>query len=329
MSCRDGFLFSIDDGDHVGWGEASPIPGWSVTGLGDTEWALRQAKSEITGGDEAVVGQVVGELAAEPHARAAVASAWADLQARTLGLSLAVYLMDSYLPSGEPPDLRVSVNAFIAALDIANVEAEAIVAARSGFRHVKLKVGSSQPIIDIHRVRAARAAIGPDVELRLDANGSWDHGTAADLLNEVAAQDIAFCEEPVEGIEAQAALADVVSIPVAADESVRTADDARRAVELGLPVLVVKPQALGGPDTTMQIVGLAQEAGAKVIVTSFLDSAVGLTHAAHVAGAVGPAEAHGLATAKIFTRDLAEPPPLEAGVMTLPEVPGLGITPDD
>ena len=329
MTLRDGFLFAIDDGDHVGWGEASPIPGWSAAGLSDTEQALQQANSEINGGDDAVVGQVVHQLTAEPHARAAVASAWADLQARRLGLSLAAYLVDAFLPSGEPPNLRVPVNAFIAALDIANVEAEAIMAARSGFRHVKLKVGSSQPIIDVHRVRAARAAIGPDVELRLDANGSWDHDTAADLLNEVAAQDIAFCEEPVEGIEAQAALSEVVSIPVAADESVRTADDARRAVELGLSVVVMKPQALGGPDVTMQVAGLANDAGARVIVTSFLDSAVGLTHAAHVAGAVGHGEAHGLATAKIFTEDLAEPPSIEAGVMTLRSVPGLGVTPNN
>ena len=118
---------------------------------------------------------------------------------------------------------------------------------------------------------------------------------------------------------------------MAADESIRGEADARRALALGVGTLIVKPQALGGPDVALTIAARARDAGASAVVTSFLDSAVGITHALHVAAAVDAAaprgQAHGLATASLLAADVAEAPVVVAGAMAVPAAHGLGLAP--
>ena len=173
--------------------------------------------------------------------------------------------------------------------------------------------------------------MGTGAELRLDANGAWDPVTALDVLNRVQDCDIAYCEEPVAGIDAIASVGRRSPIPVAVDESIRGEGDAVRAMDLGVGTLVVKPQALGGPDVAMSILARARAAGASVTVTSFLDSAVGLAHALHVAAAadasVSQHRAHGLATAALMAADVAEAPVAIGGAVTVPAAPGLGLAP--
>ena len=346
---RSGFLVSITAGGHTGWGEASPLPGWSRNSLLQTETALRPALEAIGTDAESAVAAVIASLEHAPHARAAVAGAWADLQARQAGKTLAAHLVESTgagrsrstgagraetsgkRRSGPAPYEEVAVNALITADAPDDVESEAQDAVKAGFRAVKLKVGRAEPATDVDRVRAARAGLGPEAELRLDANGAWDQATAVEVLGRVQDCNIAYCEEPVAGIEAIAAVGRRSPIPVAVDESIRSEFDAGRALELGVSTLIVKPQALGGPDVALAIAARTREAGASVVVTSFLDSAVGLAHALHVAAAADAAashrQVHGLATAGLLAEDLTAPPPIAAGAMPLPSSSGLGVTP--
>ena len=346
---RSGFLVSITAGGHTGWGEASPLPGWSRNSLLQIETALRPALEVIGTDAESAVVAVIASLEHAPHARAAVAGAWADLQARQAGKTLAAHLVESTgagrsrstgagraetsgkRRSGPAPYEEVAVNALITADAPDDVESQAQEAVKVGFRAVKLKVGRAAPATDVDRVRSARAGLGPETELRLDANGAWDQATAVEVLGRVQDCNIAYCEEPVAGIEAIAAVGQRSPIPVAVDESIRSESDAVRALELGVSTLIVKPQALGGPDVALAVAARTREAGASVVVTSFLDSAVGLAHALHVAAAVDAAashrQVHGLATAELLAEDLAAPPPIASGAMPLPSSSGLGVTP--
>ncbi len=346
---RSGFLVSITVGGHTGWGEASPLPGWSRNSLLQTETALRPALEAIGTDAESAVAAVIASLEHAPHARAAVAGAWADLQARQAGTTLAAHLVESTGAgrsrstgagraetsgkgrSGPAPYEEVAVNALVTADEPDDVGSEAQDAVEAGFRAVKLKVGRAEPATDVDRVRAARAGLGPEAELRLDANGAWDQATAVEVLGRMQDCNIAYCEEPIAGIEAIAAVGRRSRIPVAVDESIRSESDAVRALELGVSTLIVKPQALGGPDVALAIAARTREAGASVVVTSFLDSAVGLAHALHVAAAVDAAashrQVHGLATAELLAEDLAAPPPIASGAMPLPSSSGLGVTP--
>ena len=325
---RAGFLVALSVDGITGWGEASPLPGWSRTSLLDTETALRSASDDLVRGGEAALDTLLATMHDTPHARAGLAGAWADLQARGVEQSLAECLVAD--PTCALAS-EVAVNALIAAPELSEVQQVAQGAVEAGFKAVKLKVGAVDPAVDVDRVRAARAGLGPGGELRLDANGAWDDRTALDVLSRVQDCDVAYCEEPVAGIDAIAAVGRRSRIPVAADESIRSECDAVRALDAGVSNLIVKPQALGGPDVALAIAARAHEAGARVTVTSFLDSAVGLAHTLHVAAAVDTMvphrRAHGLATAGLLAVDVADLPPVTAGVMSLPPGYGIGVAP--
>ncbi len=319
---RAGVLVKLTDGDHAGWGEASPLPGWSRTTLAAVVVDLAQARFEIADGGAPALASAIDALARSPQARAGLAGAWADLRARRNGIPLARELAPDPAPA-------VAVNALVAAADPDGVEAQAAAAVAAGHACVKLKVARADPATDADRVRAARSGLGTGPELRLDANGAWDRPTALKVLRAVEPLSVSYCEEPVAGIEAMASLSRETAVGVAADESIRNHIDADRALGLGLSVLIVKPQALGGPDAAMSVAALAAAAGARAVVTSFADSAVGLAHALHVAAAAdqGRGEAHGLATASLLAQDTAAPPAVVAGRMELPAGEGLGLEP--
>ena len=396
---RAGFLVALSHGAHTGWGEASPLPGWSSTTVAQTSEALDRALGRLHAEGRPALGPVLDALSDAPHARAAVAGARADLLARESGRTLAACLLadpELGLPRSQPPAAAatsaagaaraapvadsaaagaaaagaaapcaaaagpvvadaavaacagpvaadaavagaVAVNALITAADPARVEQQALAAVRDGFGAVKLKVGAGSPAADVDRVRAARSGLGSEPELRLDANGAWDRATAVGVLARVEPCRIAFCEEPVPGLEAMAAVSRSTGVPAAADESMRSAADAEAALRLGIDTLVVKPQALGGPDTALAVASRAFDDGAAVVVTSFLDGAIGVAHALHAAAAVdalaasavpgrGP-QAHGLATSGLLAADTAAPPRVGAGLMHLPPPPGLGVAP--
>ena len=326
---RAGFLVSLTADGLTGWGEASPLPGWSRTSLLETEAGLRRVLDGLDACDESGLGTLIGTMQDTPHARAGVAGAWADLQARRAGRSLADHLV---IDPNRVPAQAVAVNALIAEPEPSRVEEAVRNAADAGFRAVKLKVGAADPAIDVERVRAARAALGDEAELRLDANGAWDERTALEVLERVDDSDIAYCEEPVAGVEEIAALGQRSPVPVAVDESIRSEADAVKALNLGVSTLIVKPQALGGPDIALAIAERARRAGASVVVTSFLDTTVGVSHALHVAAAVAgtasPRRAHGLATSNLLAGDVADSPPVTSGEMQLPRSPGIGVVPD-
>ncbi len=352
---REGLLISISDGTHVGWGEATPLPGWSRESLADCRTTLESTTSRLAHLDsvnDPRFGAILAELEARPHARAALAGAAFDLFARRHGVSIASLLEASTSPgwSAEPwggqgvPRAELStspgwsaegeaprsvlVNGLISQRQpeaVANAAAEL---ALQGMTAVKLKVAAADPRTDLARVAAARSAIGDDIELRLDANGGWDIDTAIATLHKMAGYNIAFCEEPTTGIDGIAAVGAASAVPVAVDESAVNLSDIAAALRTNkISVVVIKPQALGGPDLALAAVALVEESGADAVVTTMIDSAIGVAHAVHVAAAVLPEKAHGLATSALLAEDTAPRLKVEDGKLHLPNPPGLGVSP--
>ena len=321
---RRGVLVRVAEESLAGWGEAAPMPGWSPAGLSGVIEQLETAGPVLADAadvDDHRVEQVLADLVDQPDARAAIAGAVFDLRARRAGVALADLLAPGAATS-------VGVHGLVAARDPDDAAAAAQRLVEDGFAALKLKVGEAPVDVDLARVAAVRAASGPDIELRLDANGGWDVDTAVDALAAMSAYDIAFCEEPVEGLDGLAAVGRSTGVPIAVDESARSLDDIAVALDTGeIDVVVVKPQAIGGPDIARRAVVLARERGATPVVTTMIDSAVGVAHAAHVAAACGPHGVHGLATAQLLADDVADPPRLVAGRLDLPAGPGLGLTP--
>lgn len=226
---------------------------------------------------------------------------------------------------------RIPVNALLAATDPAEAAAEAAALVARGFRCLKLKLSPRDLAGDRRRLAAVRAAVGPAVALRADANAAWTVAEAIAALRALADLALEYVEQPVASLADLAAVRRAVAVPIAADESVVDAAsvDALVAAEAA-DVIVIKP-ALLGPRASLEAARRAHAAGLAVTVTSALDSSVGIAFAAHVAAAVAaPLRACGLATAELLAGDLVrEPLAIVAGALQLPERPGLGVELDD
>jgi o-succinylbenzoate synthase len=255
----------------------------------------------------------------------AIETAVMDALAQHQGVPLATLL-------GEPRS-AVPVNATIGSCEPEDAAREAAQAAAAGFPAVKLKVGGRPLTADVARVAAVREAIGPAVALRLDANGAWRPDEAVAILQALAPYQIDYVEQPVR----PGRLAELVwvrkegGVPIAADESVTSPAQlvALLAAE-AVNVVVLKPMVLGGLRRCVALAQLARTAGVRVVITSSLESGIGTAAALHLAAAL-PADTPpcGLATIGLLEHDLLTAPlPLDRGVMTLPDRPGLGVQPD-
>ncbi len=327
---RSGLLLGlVDDSGITGWGEAAPLPGWSGDTFPQAEAGLRGLALTIQERPrpaERLSPTAASWLARLPSAAAALDTALLDLASQEAGVSLA-----EHLAGGRAWAKGVAVNALIVGESATDVSAAGAGARRDGFGAFKLKLGGRTIGDDIERVAALRSAIGPDASLRLDAGGRWTSDEAARILTALVAYDIEYVEDPVADLDALVQLGMATEIPLAADVVLgRSADPLGLVSTALIDVFVLKPGALGGLSMAAAIAARAADRGRRVVVTSFLESAIGLTAAVHLAAAL-PEDgyASGLATSYLFAENVAEPPVIVTGTIQVPDGPGLGIAPSE
>ncbi|HEX2272913.1 MAG TPA: enolase C-terminal domain-like protein [Acidimicrobiales bacterium] len=204
---------------------------------------------------------------------------------------------------------RVAVNALVPAVGPATAASVAAEAVAAGAGCVKVKVGD---LHDTGRVAAVRDAVGPRVRLRLDANGAWDVETAVSFLGRLARYDLELVEQPVASLDDLARVRRRLPVPVAADECVRSTDDARRLRALdAADAVVVKVQPLGGVAAAIEV---AEAAGVPAIVSSLYETSVGLAAGLALAAALPELPyACGLGTAALLAGDVVADPLVPVG----------------
>lgn len=209
---------------------------------------------------------------------------------------------------------RVPVNVTVPAVDAAT--AGRIVRASGGCRTAKVKVAEPGQTAaqEADRLAAVREALGPDGAIRVDANGGWDVETAVDRLRllDRAAGGLEYAEQPAASVPDLARVRRATHVPIAADESIRRAEDPFAVVRAeAADIVVLKVQPLGGVRACLD---LAEQIGLPVVVSSALESSVGLAAGVALAAAL-PAlpYACGLATAQLFTQDVTDHPLLPVG----------------
>ncbi len=220
---------------------------------------------------------------------------------------LAAAIEFGWSPSPPPHRMTVPVNATVPAVPAASVPA--VLARFDGCRTAKVKVGEPGQRLDddVQRVAAVRREMGPEGRVRLDANGAWNVDEAEHAIRAMERYDLEYVEQPCASIEELAEIRRRIArldIPIAADESVRKADDPLAVARAGAAdVLVIKAQPLGGVSRALAIVA---EAGLPAVVSSALDSAVGLSMGVALAAALPelPYDC-GLGTGALFTVDVA------------------------
>ena len=211
-----------------------------------------------------------------------------------------------------PPALRnrIAVNATVPAVDPDSVRA--VLARFPGCRTAKVKVAGGDETLsaDVGRVRAVRDALGPEGRIRVDANGGWNVDEAEHAIHALAPFDIEYVEQPCASVEELAEIrlrTKYMGIPIAADESVRRADDPLAVAEAGAAdLLVIKAQPLGGIRRALDIVA---RAGLPVVISSALETSVGLAMGAQLAASVAELDYDcGLGTASLLAADVTRAP---------------------
>jgi O-succinylbenzoate synthase len=212
-----------------------------------------------------------------------------------------------------PPDAptRIRVNATLPAVDGDSVAA--VLARFPGCRTVKVKVAEAGQELsdDVARVSRARDYLGPDGRIRVDANGGWNLDEAEHAIHALAEFDLEYVEQPCGAVDELAEIRKRVKymgIPIAADESVRKAEDPVAVARAkAADILVIKAQPLGGIEHALKIV---EEAALPVVVSSALDTSIGLSMGAYLAASIpgGLTYDCGLATAALLKADVTDAP---------------------
>ena len=183
---------------------------------------------------------------------------------------------------------------------------------------MKVKVGVGD---DAGRVAAVRAAAGPEMELRLDANGAWTVDEAVAAIEALAPAGLELVEEPVHGIEAMRAVRDRVPVRVAMDETAAEPGSLTAAVA---DAVCLKVSRCGGISSLLAQAALVRASGADVYVSSTLDGPLGIAAGVHCAAALRPTDACGLDTLGLFEDELTVLA-VRDGEIAVPVAPGLGV----
>ncbi len=212
----------------------------------------------------------------------------------------------------EVPHYRdsIPINATLPAVAAAQVPA--VLERFGAVRTVKVKVAERGQTLDddVARVRAAREHLGPVGRIRVDANGAWNIDEAEHAAHLLAPFDLEYLEQPCASVDELAELRERLrdwQLPIAADESVRKAEDPLAVARAGAAdLLVIKAAPLGGVRAALAI---AADAGLPVVISSALESSVGLAMGARLAAAVPELLFDcGLGTAALLAADVTRDP---------------------
>jgi len=302
------------DGE-TGHGEAAPLQSYDGVSVADVLVALDECRPVLASYPcHAPVADVVArcaEVTTVAPALAAIDLALWDLAGKRARLPVSRLLGAG---AGQP---LIEVNWTIAATDRSGAAQEAAEARVAGFKTVKLKVGIGD---DAGRVAAVRAFGGPQLTIRIDANGAWDPDQAVAALRALEPSGIELCEEPVHGLDQLAALRGETEIPIALDES---ADHPGALDDAFGDLVCLKIARCGGIAGTLAAAGRARASGYEVYLASTLDGPLGIAAGLHCAAVIAPRRACGLATLGLFA-GRHDPLAASDGTVAVPTAPGLG-----
>jgi O-succinylbenzoate synthase len=207
----------------------------------------------------------------------------------------------------EPVRAQVPVNCTVPA--VGPERAAEIVRASRGCRTAKVKVAEPGQAFDddLARLQAVRDVLGPHGRVRIDVNGRWSVDEAVEHIAQLGWLDLEYVEQPCATVEELAAVRRRVDVPIAADESIRRAEDPMRVVAHdAADIAVLKVQPLGGVRACLRV---AEKINLPVVVSSALETSVGIAAGVALAAALPSLPfACGLATVQLLQTDVVDDP---------------------
>lgn len=307
MAGREGLLLRLRSlGGQTGWGEASPLPGFSVE-------TLPEAEADLLRGVAAVRGEewpddpraLLDALAERMDAMDLLPSARFCLELALMNLATGEGVG---LPFAITPQARetIRVNALI--MDEADLPREIDRVLGEGYRAVKMKVGRRPVSQDAARVRQARTLLGPDIDLRLDANRSWDWASATAFAEGIRNVEIAYIEEPLADPTVLPAFAEKTGLPVALDETLSRLEPSALDGHGYARAVVLKPSLIGGLTRTIRMAAVASKVGMTPVLSAAFETGVGTLGVAALAASLANEAAAGLGTYLRLRHDVVSPP---------------------
>jgi O-succinylbenzoate synthase len=318
-------LVRVTDGDGAeGWGECTAGEGpfyseewvdsaWEATRLFLAPMALGR---EVEGA--AGVFGLMGRVRGNRMAKAAVETACWDLEARRAGVPLWRHLggVQAEIPCGVSIGIQDSHEQLLE-----KIEKEL----RDGYQRIKIKIKPGWDREVVERVRSRF----PDIRLMVDANSAYTLEDAS-MLRALDEYDLMMIEQPLayDDREDHAKLQKMIRTPVCLDESVRSAEDARKAIEMGACRIVnVKLGRVGGHAEAARVESVCRESGVPVWCGGMLESGIGRAHNVAMATLRGftlPGDVS--ASARYWAEDIIDPPVTvtPAGTIKAPDGPGIG-----
>lgn len=277
LKTRDGLFVWLRDGEREGWGEISPLPGFSRETLDEAQSALLGWVQNWRQDEETSLPEL-------PSAAFGISCALAELDDT---LPITADYRAAPLCTGDPDEL---------VLALADMPGEKV---------AKVKVGLYEAVRDGMVVNLLLEAI-PDLHLRLDANRAWTPLKAqqfAKYVNPAFRDRIAFLEEPCKTRDDSRAFAAETGIAIAWDESLRD-DDFRFEAEPGVRAVVIKPTLTGSLQKVQAQVAAAHALGLTAVISSSIESSLGLTQLARIAAWLTPDTIPGLDTLNLMQAQL-------------------------
>ncbi|HEX9133980.1 MAG TPA: o-succinylbenzoate synthase [Ktedonobacteraceae bacterium] len=334
MTAREGIIVEATTSQGIsGVGEIAPLPAFAGGSLEDACALLPTLAERLR---HKTLQEALGLLVHE-KADSRIASTLCGLEIAlldALGKAKACGVSTLLSPTDSVPRAAVPVNAVIGARATQAAIATALDARKNGFSCVKLKVGLGLSAREeLERIASVRDAIGPAMHLRLDANGAWQLDEAIAILSRCVPYDIQYVEQPLKAhdLVGMRTLRQALPIPIAVDEAVHDLESAYVLLDSeAADILVIKPQLAGGLRVGQQIIHAATERGVRSVITSTIETGIGLAAGLHLAAASPEITLEcGLATLPLLVDDLlVDKLPVRNGFLAVPTGPGLGVSLD-
>ena len=308
---RKGFIIKLESDGKTGYGEANPLPEFGSETFEQDEVALKDFKLNLNILPENFIESIednLKTLSGLPALRHGFEQALLNLLCVKTNISLNEILNCTSRP-------EIKVNTVIGLLNPSESASLASQLVKEGFTTLKIKAGRENFKDDLNCLIKIQKAVGDEVKLRIDANGKWNKIEAIENLKALENFNIEYVEQPVNNIIGFQKVSQKSSIPLAADESIRSFDDAKNFIQSRtIKALVLKPMLLGGIIPTLKIIQIAERENLKVIISSSFESSLGRSWAIFAASTVKEEIAHGLDTARFLKNDFyPNPYPVQNG----------------
>lgn len=316
------------DTGEAGYGEAPP----TAVITGDTKASIAAAIRDfiapsITGMDiqdlDGIMSRIHHSIVKNTSAKACVDMAVYDLYAQSLGVPL--YKALGGAKDHVETDLTISVDT------VDKMVSDSLAAIAQGYRILKVKVGK-EGMKDVERIQAIREAAGPGAVIRVDANQGWNAKEALRIISRLEDLDlnIDLIEQPVAAhdLSGMQYVTRHSQIPILADESVFSAEDAIRIIQTGAADLInIKLMKTGGIYEALKICSIAEIYGVECMMGCMLESKISVSAAAHLTAAKSvitraDLDGPGLCKADPYTGG----PVFDANWIRMTDAPGIGIT---